>query len=574
MCNALPCLARRRDGCVRGAGRARPVGVQAARRGEEKDHTGGGERLSRAVQVSVLLGVALTLAAVLWRWRFVTAAGGLWRDETNTLNVACEPTWEAFRTAARYDSFALLWQFLMRAWAWLAGCESDLAWRWLGFALGVAQLAGLWVAARALGIAAPLCSLLLYGWNPAAITYGSSVRGYGLGAALVCVSLAATLRFAATGSRGAWGAAALASLAAAQTYLPNGVLLAAAHGMVGFSLLLAGHRRRAAATATCTLLAAASLAANADWIAYAVAVGGVEQREVAWQSVCGGWQEAATAGMRVLAALWAAALVLLAASPVWARTRAGAAWFTGALPLALAVAAFLSYSLYLHSVAKLGGLPWYYLAALAMLALCADLALTRVTATKAATTAACAVVGLYALALLPSTWHAAHLRMTNVDQLAALVGQQAGERDFVLVTPWYAGISFQRYYRGAAAWQTVPPLPDHRYHLHLEIRVLMQQGDAAIAPLLERVKSTLRAGGTVWLVGVPKLPPEGEPAPSLPPAGAGRASAGPYLEAWEQQLALFLFEHAEQAHVLRVPETVPVSNHERLSLMRLRGWRD
>ncbi len=572
MCDALRSLAGRRDGCARGAGRARPVGVQAARHGEEKDHTGRTERRSRAVRVSVLLGVALTLAAVLWRWRFVAAAGGLWRDEANTLNVACEPTWEAFRTAARYDSFALLWQFLMRAWAWLAGCEGDFAWRWLGFALGVAQLAALWVAARPLGIAAPLCSLLLYGWNPAAITYGSSVRGYGLGAALVCLSLAATLRFAATGSRGAWGAAALASLAAVQTYLPNGVLLAAAEGVVGLSLALARQGRRALALAACTLLMTLSLVGNADWIAYALAVGGIEQRDVAWQSVWRGWLETATTGMPAQAALWVAALVLLAASPL---SPGAQAWFMGALPLALAAAAFLCYSLYVHSVAKLGGLPWYYLAALAMLALCADLALTRIaTAKPAAGKAASAVAVLVALLLLPGTWRAAHLRMTNVDQLATLVGQQADAGDLVLVTPWYAGISFQRYYRGAAAWQTVPPLPDHRYHLHLEIRARMQQGDAAIAPLLERVESTLRAGGTVWLVGVPKLPPEGEPAPSLPPAGEGRASAGPYLDAWEQRIALFLFEHAAQAQALRVAQAVPVSSHEQLSSMRLRGWRD
>ena len=49
------------------------------------------------------------------------------------------------------------------------------------------------------------------------------------------------------------------------------------------------------------------------------------------------------------------------------------------------------------------------------------------------------------------------VRFTNIDLVAARLNKLVAKEDFVIVTPWYYGISFERYYRGPGDWVTVPP---------------------------------------------------------------------------------------------------------------------
>jgi hypothetical protein len=523
----------------------------------------------------IAVGVALSALALYARWEFFTVAGGLWRDEVNSVNVACEARWEQFREATRYDSFALLWQGLTRLWAGLGFCDDDRAWRILGLLLGIGQVASLWVAARQIGIVAPFWSLLLYGANAVAVTYGSSVRGYGLGALAVSLTFAFTVSFVRTESLRAWCFATIASLAAVQVYLPNGVVAAAVHGVAALVFLLRRRSKQALAILSSTGISALSLLANRDWIEYAFKVGSIEQRELAWRSVLEGWSEVFGAPPLLLWTWTAGVPVLLALPLVQRRTIPAAAelppWFAAASSCAV----WIAYSLYLHSVARLGGLPWYYLAPAAVLALAADLACAQSLRERPQlATVCCGVLVALGLAISVPLRSSVRMHLTNVDRLAKLVTESADEMDFVLVTPWYAGITFQRYYGGQAPWNTVPPLDEHRYHLHLQIRTRMQEGDAAVEPVIRQIEATLRRGGKVWLVGVPALPDENEPPPTVPGNPGPRASAGRYLDAWEKQVALFLYQHARDARIVRHPDSLPVSPHERLSLMRLEGWRD
>ena len=58
----------------------------------------------------------------------------------------------------------------------------------------------------------------------------------------------------------------------------------------------------------------------------------------------------------------------------------------------------------------------------------------------------------------------AKYRQTNIDLIAAQLREQAGPNDLILVYPWYCGITFNRYYHGAAPWTTLPALSDPRIH--------------------------------------------------------------------------------------------------------------
>src|SRR5208282_4876517 len=63
-----------------------------------------------------------------------------------------------------------------------------------------------------------------------------------------------------------------------------------------------------------------------------------------------------------------------------------------------------------------------------------------------------AMVGLQ----FPTTLKVAEYRQTNIDWIAAELQQQAKPGDFIVVYPFYCGITFQRYYRGQVPWTTLP----------------------------------------------------------------------------------------------------------------------
>ena len=140
--------------------------------------------------------------------------------------------------------------------------------------------------------------------------------------------------------------------------------------------------------------------------------------------------------------------------------------------------------------------------------------------------------------------------------------------------PWYCGIAFQRYYHGAAPWMTLPDFDEHVLHLHLAVAEKMRQGDAGIAPELDRVERTLRDGGRVWIVaGMEVAPPPGAPA-SLPPAPSGPQGwkVEPYIDGWNRQLGARLRAHGREFSRIPLPDQGPVNFHEDLPLFLVEGW--
>jgi hypothetical protein len=146
----------------------------------------------------------------------------------------------------------------------------------------------------------------------------------------------------------------------------------------------------------------------------------------------------------------------------------------------------------------------------------------------------------------------------------------------VVVAPWYCGISFQRSYHGPAPWITLPEVPDHRFHYHLAIRAKLELGDRGIEEERMRIVETLKRGDRVWLVGDLSAPPAGELPPSLPPAPHPMTGwrAGPYLEAWEQQIAALLRDHSRDIWGIEVPRPSRINPWENLALTVIEGWQE
>ena len=132
---------------------------------------------------------AVAMTSIALHVRLALFVGALWRDETNSLNLATLPVLSDIRHFLDYDSFPALFFAVLRGWTNIFGAQNDDALRLFGLIIGLAILAVLCLNARTFGSRLPLLSLALIGLNPMIIRYGDSVRAYGLGILLILLTL-------------------------------------------------------------------------------------------------------------------------------------------------------------------------------------------------------------------------------------------------------------------------------------------------------------------------------------------------------------------------------------------------
>lgn len=524
-----------------------------------------------------LAGVALliSLGLIVPHMEFYRHAGPLWRDEVNSVNVATMPGLRASFASMHYDSFSYAWVVLLRSWIGLFG-SADRALRALGLLIGIGGIGVVWLSARSLGLAAPLASLVLFSLNPSTIVYGGSVRGYGLGALAVALSFGAVWSFVSAPRRASFLRAAPACMFASLTYLPNAVLLAAFFGAGGVVLLGRRDWRGIAGLAGLAALALFAWLLNLPWVAYAFRVAALEQQDVELARLLAIFRQALASDVALLGWCWAAAALLAsAAGAVALRSRAVGERDRVLFAGLTVVAAAFGYFVYLRFGARLPTQFWYYLSLMVALALGFDALIdAAVRRWRGAQVAAAALALAAALGMAREVGATVRVRMSNLDLVAAHLEREARRGDLVVVFPWYCGITFQRYYRGAAEWITLPDFREHKFHTHLLVAERMKRGEDGVRAELERVERTLRAGGSVWVVGPLRAPAPGERLEPLPPApGPQGWRAGPYLDRWELRLGELLRAHGAEAWKVPVDEPGPVNSWERLPLVLVQGWR-
>jgi hypothetical protein len=145
--------------------------------------------------------------------------------------------------------------------------------------------------------------------------------------------------------------------------------------------------------------------------------------------------------------------------------------------------------------------------------------------------------------------------------------------DLIVVAPWQYGISFNRYYKGAARWITLPKIADLRFHRYDLFREKMVSPHP-IDDVLEEVQRGLAAGNRVWFVGgltqlqendVPRFL---SPAPDRTSGWDNRA----YNRSWLEQLSAFVRAHGERGQTVPLPSASPVNELENVPLMVVDGW--
>lgn len=504
---------------------------------------------------------------------FLGHAGALWRDEANTVAFAELPSLAAVVASLRYDSVPLALTMLVRA-SLRARLGSDAALRWLGFSIGCATLGTLWWNARRNHIALPICTILLFAFNLWVIRGGDAIRPAGLGMLSIVLTFA-TLGAALQQPR-AWRialAAVCAVLAAQSIYSNLPLVLAVCLAGVAVGVYTRSRTRIAigvgiGAVAGLSLIPyLPAIRAAREW---SMLVQSRLDLAQLWAALAGtdfldgpGWALLAIAGL----ALAGMRLASGGAAPVGAGDRERALY--AATTLVAGSVGFLLLVVW----SGLPTQPWYYLPLIALSAACLDLLLGDILraprAGLAIATALIAATVAHLVVLAPSL----HLRQTNLDLVAARIGATATRDDLIIVSPWYYGITFHRYYTGAAPWLTVPPLGDVTVHRYDLLKQQMRDPAAVLDAAIERSIHTLQGGGRIWLVGALMKVTDGT-IPQPPPAAPADLgwSIDAYTNRWSQLLAAVFLDHVVSVEQVDVPTPDRVVPFEDVPVMVLQGW--
>lgn len=500
-----------------------------------------------------------------------THMGPLWRDEINTkwMSLRSGPV-ELWRYMC-YDSFPVAWYLIVRGWIEAGLAPTDAGFRWLGacVALGLVG-AALW-AARQQGKRLPLLFIALFLLSSVLLRFGTSLRAYGMGVLTMLLMIGHVVAYVDRPGRARLAYATIATLLAVHTIYYNSAILAVLCG-AGVATLLVARRWRAAGA-----LALLGGVACASVLPYIL---GPLHRAGTWGSFI---RADVTLGMLLercrwtidashpgLVWGWIALALGVYAGCAWGllrwhspRRRRRALFILLAMPL-LAIVHFR----FLMTLSILTQ-PWYYITFLGFMALLidrgADLFIRRHAIARAAPLLAAAAIVLFTSGNLMGV---VQTRMSDMDLVAQSVTASAGADDYVLIQPWHLGISFEYFYRGVAPWSTIPSLTDlHTHRVDLVRDSLMNPQGAQV--LVDRVGKCLDAGGRVWYIGHPQLPPPGRmirPIPTPLEVGGGISPADTF---WAYHIGYEMVKRGAKVTRVDPPTKQLLSDYEAPPLYRI-----
>jgi len=175
-------------------------------------------------------------------------------------------------------------------------------------------------------------------------------------------------------------------------------------------------------------------------------------------------------------------------------------------------------------------------------------------------------------------WAEAHTRRSNLDVVATFLGHNASVGDLIVVQDAWEGITFKRYYRGQTPWLSIPPIDSHEVH-RIDLVMAEMTQPQAMTPVLHAIANTLVSGNHVWVVGsIPiarseDAPSEPIPPPPLPSEMPTKWWGGSYMYWWNQQVATFLLDHAQEEKPETIARPGRVNHFEDVSVIRFTGYK-
>jgi hypothetical protein len=519
------------------------------------------------------LAVLLSVTALFLLVVRATHAGALWRDECAVVNLARMPGLADIARNFQHEAFPLPFPILVRGYTNVLG-TGDAALRCFGVAAGVALLGALWFSAHLIGRGPPIVSLALLGLNTTFLFWGTTVRGYGFGSALIVLAFGLLVSVILNPSRTRIIAAAIISIAAVQCLVHNlALMFALVVSAVVVSLVRHDLKRLIIFIGTFGLCMISFVPYQN---AYSSSWSQVVEFPVTFRLLWNQFNFALGNPDPAIAWLWHFACIATLFVSIWQLYRLRVSKLTPDWDILLfgSIAIIVAPAVYYEFLQTLSYLTrsWYFLALLSVLAVAVDcLAATLISVTWFRIGRL--IFALIALIVLPiNAWPKIVERQTNVDIVAKKVTELAKAADLIVVAPWQYGISFTRYYHGATPWITLPTIVDLRVHRYDLFREKMLSPHP-IDDVLEKVRQTLAAGNRVWFVGGIKVPPEGRPPSVLPPANA---SVGwdnvAYSDSWLEQLGVFVRAHSEHGQTISLTSDTVINNFENVPLLVVDGW--
>jgi len=500
----------------------------------------------------LLLALALTVISLSLHGLNCVNVGGFWRDEANSITISLLPDLGKIWSSLQYDSFPVGHYLAIRGWASLFG-SGDTSLRLLGLVIGILLIGSLWLKGAGSRGRWPIVPLLLIGLNPVMIRSLDALRPNGLAALTTVLAFTAVWRALRRTDATRLVLATLALLACAQVLFQSALLILAMGVAAIVTAFLRGGVRRAGLLAVPFAVAALSLLPYAGHL-----------REVAhWAPVAMAMPDAKTLLPGLLKVVrtplpWMSWFWLLFGGFAMAGMALGLRRTAGSddpdgerfdRTLYCGLTFLLSSAVFMLFLAKGVGFspqPWHYLPLLVLLAVAAKPLISRCFEARRRRLVLILLVAGCGLATFYPAAQQLQSRVTSMDLVAPAIAGEVKADDLVVLIPWFNGVSFSRYYHGAAPWMTFPALKEssvHRYDLLKEKMVRPE----SIAEDLARVTTTLQRGGRVWVVGSAfALQPGTEIAP-LPPAplpGSGWSSV-PYLSNWNKLLMATLANRSQ-----------------------------
>lgn len=541
-----------------------------------------GERFARAMEYSV--AVFLTAAAIVMHVHYFLDAGGLWRDEITSVNLAVTGSLADLFANLHHDSFPILWLLTVRFWERSGIGVSDHGMRALGLLTGLAILAMLWQNAKRFGLTAPVLSLALLGSTSAVICYGDSIRGYGLGMFLGLLATGLIWEMTRKETTAAFIAALIAALLSVHMLFYNCVLLLAAC-CGAFAVMLPKRQwKRAGLVLVIGLICAATLPIYLPMIRHTRDYNMFRaplnfptliydfQRSLdfspdgntapGFNSVI--WGLTAAAGLL----LGLAALCFRGSNAISGQRRDAVIFCAAQLVVGvLAYGAFLKILSYRLP-------PWYFLAAMAMAATSLDGLFGGARSPIARVLLSACAAGFALNAAIP-VWVNVGVRRTNVDLIAAQVQRFAVKGDVVVMAPWNIGGTFLRYYHGPAEVTAIPPVSSLAYQ-QFNLLLSFMADPNAMDPLIRDLSEVLHKGHRVWIVGdhdFPASPPTSRYFQESPDPVYGWITPS-YQASWQNEVFYALRHNSTGVMLLSIPMDRPVSYFERSYLSVVQGWND
>ena len=525
------------------------------------------------------VAIVLSIVVVVLHALRMSHAGALWRDEAGAVGLAMMPTARDVLQNFPLESFPILFPFALRAYTAIVGA-GDFDFRVLGMLVGMGIVGTLWLNARLVGQGLPLISLVLIGFNALFIQWGDSIRGYGIGSGFILLTFALLVRVVEQPNWPRATAALLAALASVHLLFQNSVLLFSI-GTAAIAISLSRRRWRSA-----SMVLGIGLVAALSMLPYLGPLIDARQHSILLESsttLLGFWSrlsDTLASPLPFMTWVWQLLVVLAVAGVI------GLIWknrtselkeqpkdllFVCVLAMVIAIGAYYGFL----EILSRSTYPWHYLPLIALVAVTLDCAVQFLAKTTWIRVARLTIVIMIAGTLLVPAWQKVQVRQTNIDLVIQELEKFSSAEDFILVEPWFYGVSFDRYYRGTANWMTLPAIADHQKHRYDLVKAKMGSSNP-IDDILHKVVETLQSGNRVWVVGSIYFPESEAAVPSLPPAPNSPWGwfEGPYLEAWSLQVNVFLLTHGQRSQFVKIPVDGPVSEYENVQLLVVQGWRD